>query len=208
VTSTARASAALLALITWAGLVIQFHAAFLSLGSLGATFAALLWYFTILTNLLVAIVFTGIAAGSRTLSNPSLLGGSTLCILLVGAIYGLLLHGLQELTGNDAIANVLLHMVTPILVPLFWIACAPKGKLNRNDPPRWAIYPLGYLAYALLRGEVTSRYPYPFIDVNQLGWGRSLLNALLIAIAFLIASWLFVRLDSWLGRRSPSTQTS
>ena len=202
--STARAAAALLAASAWAGLVIQFHASFLLLGSLGSTLAALLWYFTILTNLLVAIVFTGIAAGSRRWSKPSLLGAVTLYILLVGIVYGLLLHGLQELSGGSAIANVLLHMVTPVLVPLFWIAFAPKGNLNSRDPLRWAFYPLAYLAYALARGEVTGRYPYPFLNVNVLGWGRSLLNALLIAIAFVAASWLFVWLDSLWGRRSPS----
>ena len=150
---------------------------------------------------MVAIVFTGIAIGSRLWSNPSLLGATTLYIVLVGVVYGLLLHGLLELSGGDAIANVLLHVVTPIFVPIFWIAFAPKGNLSRRDPLLWAIYPLGYLAYALIRGEVTRRYPYPFINVNELGWSRSLLNALLIAIAFIAASWLFVSLDSLLARQ-------
>jgi hypothetical protein len=200
----ARVAAALLALFAWAGIVVQFHASFLLLGAVVPTVVTLLWYFTVLTNLLVAIVFTGIAAGDRSCSYPSLLGAVTLYILLVGIVYGLLLHGLQELSGGSAIANVLLHMVTPVLVPIFWIAFVPKGNLSSRDTLRWAFYPLAYLAYALARGEVTGRYPYPFLNVNVLGWGRSLLNALLIAIAFVAASWLFVRLDSLGGRRSPS----
>jgi len=194
-------SAALLAVITWAGLAVQFHATFGLQGSLGSTLTVLLWYFTITTNLLVAAVFTGIAIGREFFARPSLLGATTVYILLVGIIYGLLLHGLQELSGGSAIANMLLHMVTPILVPIFWLIFTPKGKLSRRDPLLWAIYPLSYLFYALLRGEFTGRYPYPFMNVNELGWARTILHAILIAAAFLVASWLFVWFDSLLGRR-------
>jgi hypothetical protein len=195
--------AALIALIAWVGLAVQFHATFALVGSLGSTLAVLLWYFTIITNLLVAVVFTGIAIGREPAAHPSLLGSTTLYIVLVGVIYGLLLHGLQELSGGSAIANILLHMVTPIVVPIFWLIFIPKGRLSRRDPLLWAIYPLAYLFYALIRGEFTHRYPYPFMNVNELGWGRTVLNTLLIAVAFLIASWLFVWLDSLLGRRIP-----
>jgi hypothetical protein len=202
-TTTARMVAALIALITWAGLAAQFHATFALVGSLASTLAVLLWYFTIITNLLVAVVFTGIAIGRERFAHPSLLGSTTLYILLVGIIYGLLLHGLQELSGGSAIANILLHMVTPILVPLFWLIFIPKGKLSRRDPLLWAIYPLAYLFYALVRGELTHRYPYPFMNVNDLGWSRTIMNAFLIAVAFLVASWFFVWLDSLLARRIP-----
>jgi hypothetical protein len=139
VTATARTAAALLAVITWAGLAVQFHATLVLEGSLGSTLAVLLWYFTITTNLLVAVVFTGIAIGQESFARPSLLGATTLYILLVGIIYGLLLHGLQELSGGSATANVMLHMVTPILVPIFWLIFTSKGKLGRRDPLLWAI---------------------------------------------------------------------
>jgi hypothetical protein len=201
VTATARTAAALLAVITWAGLAVQFHATFALQGSVGSTLTVLLWYFTITTNLLVAVVFTGIAIGREWFARPSLLGATTLYILLVGVTYGLLLHGIQELSGGSAIANVLLHMVTPILVPLFWLIFTPKGKLNLRAPLLWAIYPLAYLFYALLRGEFTGRYPYPFLNVNEIGWNRTMLHAFLIAAAFLAASWLFVWFDSFLARR-------
>jgi hypothetical protein len=205
VTPTARTAAALLALTAWAGLAVQFHATFNLEGSLGATLWALLWYFTITTNILVAVVFTGIAAGRAFFANPSLTGSTTLYILLVGIIYALLLNGLRDLTGGSAVANILLHKITPILVPIFWLAFAPKRRLTRRDPILWAVYPLAYLGYALLRGEFTHRYPYPFINVTALGWPRTLLNALLIAVAFLAASWLFVWLDSLLTRRTSQT---
>ena len=139
-TPTARTAAALLALIACIGLLIQFSATYDLKGSLPATLWALLWYFTITTNLLVAIVFTTLAAKPSTI-HPSLIACTTLNILLVGVIYALLLHGLNELSGGSAIANILLHMVTPILVPIFWLLFAPKGHLTRRDPLLWTIYP-------------------------------------------------------------------
>jgi hypothetical protein len=200
VTTTARVVAALIALIAWTGLAIQFYATHTIYGSVLSTVWVLVWYFTITTNLLVAIVFTGIAANRFTA--PSTIAGTTLFIVLVGVVYGLLLHGLRELSANSAIANVLLHMVTPVLAPLFWLAFVPKGTLRRSAPLVWATYPLGYLFYALIRGEFTDRYPYPFINVAQLGWGRTLLNALSISICFLLAGWGLVLADRLLGRSS------
>jgi hypothetical protein len=208
VSATSRIAAAPLAFIAWSGLLIQLNATWNLEGSLGSAIWALVWYFTITTNLLVAIVFTGIAAGRSSFAGPSLVGSATIYILLVGVIYGLLLHGLVELSGGSAVANVLLHMVTPVMVPIFWLFFTPKGRLNGRDPLRWAIYPLGYLFYTLIRGEFTHRYPYPFLNVNELGLTGTLLNAFFIAIAFLAASWLFVWLDSSLGSRPVSTDTS
>lgn len=200
-TAKVRIVAALIAALAWAGLAVQFVVSFSLAGSVGETLATLLWYFTITTNLLVAIVFTRIVIRLESVSS-SLTAATTLSILLVGVIYGLLLHGLTEFSGGSAVANVLLHMVTPVVVPLFWLAFTPKGRLNKRDPLFWALYPLGYFFYALIRGEFTHRYPYPFLNVNELGWNRALLNALLIATVFLAASWLFVWLDSLLARRS------
>jgi hypothetical protein len=200
VNPTARAAGALLALIAWIALLVQFGVTYDLQGSLPATLWALLWYFTITTNLLVAIVFTTLATKPSAI-HPSLVACTTLNILLVGIIYGLLLHGLTELSGDSAIANFLLHMVTPIPVPIFWLFFTPKGHLTRRDPLLWTIYPLGYFIYALIRGNFTHRYPYPFMNVNSLGWPRTLLNAAIIAIAFLIAGRLFVWLDSLISRR-------
>ena len=91
--------------------------------------------------------------------------------------------------------------MTPILVPLFWLAFTRKGMLAARDPLLWALYPLAYLVYSLVRGAVEGSYPYPFIDVTRLGWARTSLNAALIALAFLLAGWALVWMDGRLGRR-------
>jgi len=131
-----------------------------------------------------------------------------LSILLVGIIYALLLHGKVELAGGSAVANVLLHMATPVLVALFWIILTPKGELTWSHPLLWAIYPLAYLAYSLIRGGQTGKYPYPFLDPGLVGWKQTMLSTLVIAVAFLICSYTLVALDHRLAPRTTSSPGS
>ncbi|MDI1294690.1 MAG: Pr6Pr family membrane protein, partial [bacterium] len=182
---TARMTAALIALIATMGLVIQFDTSLAQTGSIGGTIWVLLRFFTIWTNVAVALLFTAIALGARPAA--WLIGGVTLAILLVGIVYGLLLRGLLNLSGGALLADTLLHKVTPLLVPLWWIICVPKGRLDWICPWIWALFPAIYLPYALVRGAIEGKYAYPFIDVATLGMAAVLVNAALIALAFLAA---------------------
>ncbi|MGY3618821.1 Pr6Pr family membrane protein [Bradyrhizobium sp. USDA 10063] len=199
----ARALAGLIAVAAWVGIGLQFHA----LADGPASWPAVLWrllgYFTIVTNLLVGVVFTGVA--TRTgFGRPGLLAGTLLNILLVGVVYGLLLQGLHKLTAGAQLANILMHRVTPVLVSAFWLAFVRKGTLTWRAPLLWALYPLGYLLYALGRGAIEGHYPYPFINVVQIGWPETLRNSALIALGFVVAGEALVWLDRWLaGRAKP-----
>ena len=68
---------------------------------------------------------------------------------------------------------------------------------RRSAPWWWACYPLTYFGYALSRGAVGDKYPYPFIDVGRLGWLQVVLNAGSIALAFILAGFALVWIDSW-----------
>jgi len=197
----ARALAGLIALVAWAGLAVQFDASMTTTGSALAAVLAMLRYFTVLANLTLAIVLTGVALGQRSFGGASLLGGVTLAMLLVGAVYSLLLRDLVELSGGAKLADLLLHHATPILAPIFWLAYAPKGALQGRDPLMWAAFPLAYFVYALARGLIEGRYAYPFMDLAQLGWPRTLLNGAAIALGFLVCGYVVLWLDGRLARR-------
>ena len=198
---TARAVAGTIALIAWVGLAVQFSAVIGQNGSLFETIWVLLRYFTITTNLLAAVVLTGIALGKHAFSSPTLLGGLTMAMVFVGLIYVLFLRGLLELSGGAKLADFTLHYVDPVFVFLFWLVFAPKGALRNSYPLLWVIYPLAYGAYALTRGAVDGKYAYPFIDVAQIGWLQAATNILLMALSFLAAGFAMVWLDRLLGRR-------
>jgi hypothetical protein len=196
----ARMTAALIAMIALLGLAVQFHAVLARQGSVALTAWSVLRYFTIIANLLVAMIFTGVALGWKGPTRPFVLGGATLAILLVGVVYGLLLNGLDELSGGDRLADLVLHKVAPVLVPIWWLTFAPKGGLAWRDPWLWAVLPLIYFGYGLARGALEGVYPYPFIDLAALGWTRTLAHALAIAAGFVASGFAIVWLDGRLAR--------
>ena len=61
------------------------------------------------------------------------------------------------------------------------------------------LYPVGYAAFSLLHGAVTGFYPYPFLEVRQLGYERVLLNMGLLTAAFAVLGLILVGIDRLLG---------
>lgn len=190
-----RAATALVAIVCWAGLAVQFSATYVNAHSVATTLWILARFFTVITNLLVALAMTWVAIGRRV--PAPLLGGLTLALLLVGVVYALLLSGLHQLSGAALVADVLLHKASPVLMALWWLLFAPRAKLRWNAPVWWSVYPLLYFAYVLARGSAGDRYPYPFMDVAKLGWVQTLLNAGGIALGFFLAGFVLVWIDSW-----------
>ena len=88
----------------------------------------------------------------------------------------------------------------------WWLLVAPRARLRWSAPWWWALYPLAYFAYAVGRAQLGDKYPYPFMDIGQLGWPQAALNAAGIAMAFLMAGFALVWVDRWrpLGSRRAS----
>lgn len=191
----ARLGAALVAIVCWAGLAIQFSSTYAVQHDVLLTLWVVARFFTILTNFGLAIAMTWVASGGRLAA--AMLGGLTLAILLVGIVYALLLQGLHLLSGNALLADVLLHKVSPIVMGLWWLLFAPRGRLRWAAPLWWTLYPLAYVAYAVTRGQMDGRYPYPFIDIARIGWLQAALNAGGIALGFILAGLLLVWVDRW-----------
>ena len=197
-----RTVALAVALAALCGLAIQFTATFAHTGSIGASVWILLRFFTIVANLLVALVFAGVAAEVPRFGSPRVLSGITLIILLVAIVYQVLLRGTLQQNGTEKLADLFLHTIVPILVLLSWAVYAPKGALRYGDPLIWATIPILYLAYALLRGALDGLYPYPFLDVGRIGWAQTGINAVAIAIGFLAVGFVMVWFDRRLGGRA------
>ena len=76
----------------------------------------------------------------------------------------------------------------------------PHGTLQWSNLPRWLLLPLAYVVWVFLRGQWVHEYPYPFIDVGQLGFAVVLRNCVGIFALFLIVGSIVIGLDRWLGR--------
>jgi hypothetical protein len=180
----------------WTGIALQFWASFTFRHyDLLLTLWTLARFFTIISNLALAVAMTAVAVGKRL--TPTLLGGLTLAILLVGIVYATLLRGLHPLSGLPLIANFLLHTVSPIAIAAYWLFFVPRGQLRWSAPWSWTLFPLAYFVYALARGQLDNHYPSPFIDVGKLGWQQVVLNAAGIAFLFILAGLALVWVDRW-----------
>lgn len=163
-------------------------------------------YLTNLTVLLVALTFTCIALRLRTwpsrfFSAPGTVSAVTVYIVFVGIAYNILLRHLWTPHGYRALLNESLHSLIPLLCAAYWLLFVPRFPLRARDRLAWLVYPLGYLAITLWRGRETDFYPYPFIDVGQLGYTHVLVNSALLLAAFMVLMAVFVTINA---RRRPA----
>ncbi len=192
----------LLALLVWFAVLLQLGLS-LRLALAGGQSAlqglvAYLGYFTVLTNLFVALVLSlpAVAAASfwgRFFARGPVQACAAISIVLVGFSYHFLLRNIWDPQGWQWLADVLLHYAVPTLFGLYWLGIAP-GKQGL----RWWVtlaasaYPLAYFVYAMVRGVWLGSYPYPFIDVNTLGYPAVLRNALGLLAGFVLVGFVFL----------------
>jgi len=206
-----RALAAATAFAAWFALLLQFPLAIANSLAHGMTILgaviAYFSFFTILTNLAVALVltysvFAPDSRWGRFFSSPVVASGTALYIVMVGTVYFLMLRHLWDPEGFQKIADVILHGVVPVMYVAYWILFVPKAALRWKDTLSWSIYPLIYLAWILIRGAISGRYPYPFVDAAQLGYSRVLLNAAMLFASFLVAGLAVVGVCRWTRPRA------
>jgi hypothetical protein len=187
-----RASA--LAALAWFSVLLQ---CYLSLQlalrngkSIGSGIETFFSYFTVLTNLLICVSLTVSLVWSASFlgkwfSRPQVVAGIATSIAFVGLSYHFLLRNTWNPQGPYLLTDVLLHYVVPTLYVLYWWFDYSKVALRWVHPLFWGAYPTVYLIYALIRGSMINRYPYPFIDVAALGLGRTMQNALGLLLVFI-----------------------
>lgn len=199
-----RTIAGLIAALGFVGLAIQLVSSTFYFDSFGHALWGMARYYTNIGNLMIAICLAALALGRPWAARPMVTGGATLNAALIGIVYAVLL-GAHHNPGESYIAMVLLHKVIPPAIALFWLTLVPRGGLRWHDPLAWAVPPLLYLAYVLVRGEYDGRFPYFFIDVGRLGWPVTLRNAAALTLVFMGLGALMVALDKVLaGRPSPA----
>jgi hypothetical protein len=188
---TMRISAAVGAFLGWFALALQLYLMLARdpAGVLGVVIAYFS-FFTILTNFLVALVFTAAAFRVRAgwgqwLLRPSVQAGTTVYIVIVCIVYQILLRHLWNPQGAQYVADLLLHSVLPAGYVLYWWFFAPREGLIWKNAIAWLVYPGAYLVYILARGAVSGLYPYHFIDVTALGYEGVIARSAGLMLVFL-----------------------
>lgn len=148
-------------------------------------------YFTILTNTLVALLFTTRVFGAdqkrlalfHRKATPMAL---TSFILVVGLVYQFVLRSLWAPTGLQMVVDELLHSIIPVLMYVYWLMFCSKTTVEWKRLSKWLLYPLGYVVFVLARGHFSGFYPYPFLNVLELGPGSVLLNSCFVLLLMLL----------------------
>jgi hypothetical protein len=126
-------------------------------------------YFTIQSNLLVAISTTQLARDPlrdgttwRVVRLAAVAG-----IFVTGVVHFILLRPLLDLDGADWAADKLLHMAVPLLAVVGWALFGPRPRIEGREL-KWALaWPIVWLVWTLVVGGLSGWYPYPFLDPRE-----------------------------------------
>lgn len=187
---------------TWIALILQLY---LNTGSIANFFS----FFTILSNLMVALNLSASFIPGKNIFKEmcekiTVKTAIALYILVVGLIYNSVLRATWQPHGLQLVADNLLHVVVPFSYVMYWIVSVPKAALSWTGALKWGIFPLAYLIYSILRGSMISWYPYPFLNVDTLGYKQVILNSFFILLVFVFLAVLFVLGDRYLKGGSPT----
>lgn len=172
-------------------------------------------FFTNISNLVVIIYFWcdiyAIARG-RDAQDPIapkvkyafMLGVTVTCLVAHFMLDG----GMVFKDGVFQPMMLILHYIVPIGTVLDWLLFDYKGKMTKIDPLTWPIFPLCYLVYTVILVEVfhiyghtTSRWPYPFIDVDLNGIPHVIITCIIMLIFFVALGYVYYAIDHALAKR-------
>lgn len=160
-------------------------------------------FYTILSNILVLLYF--VLALTPVARWQWLRGGTGMAILLTMLVYNIMLvpYGFSMSGGTFVpytFPDVMVHIVVPCMMMIDALFLAKKDGYRWHYPLTWTVFPLIYLAYALIRGAVTGKFAYFFLDYNTLGVTKVAIYCLVLSAAYIAVGYLLVVWNKFVGR--------
>jgi hypothetical protein len=164
-------------------------------------------FFTIDSNILAALVFVGLEFDG---SSPvgwlarRCRGAVTLYMTMTGIIYAVLLAPIAaDVSTQLDWVNAVLHVGVPIWAIVDWATDPPSPAPDRRTALWWLSFPVVWLAYTVVRGNIVDWYPYPFLDPrDEVEHAAGSWPAVIITTAVLTVAVVVLGLGlAWLARR-------
>jgi hypothetical protein len=165
-------------------------------------------YFTIISNLLAAVVLTAplVAQGSAVATwcerTPTRIMTAAYLAITAG-IYHALLASQWDPQGWRLVSDTLLHTVTPAVFLVDWLARGGVGPVIWRALPKVLVLPVVYGVWTLVHGALSGFYPYPFMNVAKRGYPDVLVTMVVMAIGFLVVAAVFTALHAARARQAP-----
>ncbi len=141
-------------------------------------------FFTIQSNLLIGIaaLLLAIRLERSSTAFAVLRLSGLVAIVVTGIVFHAVLARLLNLSGWARLGNELVHTIVPVMALTGWLMIGPRGLVSRRVVWLSLIFPVCWLAFTLIRGAIIGWYPYPFVDVTQIGYARTAVNCLWVAL--------------------------
>lgn len=154
-------------------------------------------YFTILSNLMVTLFYSFCLFYKKS----QLISYTTqitivIYITIVAIVYNCILRFIWNPTGLSKILDELLHVINPVLFIIIWFKNNNRYQIPYRYIFKILIFPLFYLSLLLILGFFIKHYPYPFLDVNTIGYEVVLLNSVGVTILFILTSFVFIYISN------------
>jgi len=189
----------LCALIAWALLSLRFVDMLIigEYSSVAETLFVYFGYFTVWANILIALALTApLLNPDRKLANffkrPAVRAALASYILMVSVVYHMLIVPYWNPQGFTWVTATGLNTVMPILYIIDWLFFAEKRPIFYKHLPYWLIFPAVYGVTSIIRGLLTNVYPYPFLNVTELGIGNVLFNMFGLVAVFAVVGPIFI----------------
>ncbi|MEM7290553.1 MAG: Pr6Pr family membrane protein [Pseudomonadota bacterium] len=145
-------------------------------------------YFTIWTNTFLTLVFASAlftsVSGLSLFRRPITRATALASILVVMIVYHLLLSATHNPVGVEAITNIVMHTILPLLYPIWWFLTGRDRTLWWPNLPWLLVYPAVYLVWTYSRAFIIREYPYDFLNIETNGIAG--VSPIIIAIVVLI----------------------
>jgi hypothetical protein len=147
--------------------------------------------FTYQANVLAAAYYAWTLVSPRADARTGLRGAAVLYVVVAGVIWNLFLTGRSM---GYTPANVILHVVVPLLAVTDWLLIARgEGAVRWWQPFAWLVYPAAYAGLALVvLNNAGRRAPYYFLDPGSVGIATVVANTSILALGFVGLGYLLL----------------
>jgi hypothetical protein len=150
-------------------------------------------FFTVDSNMLAALVFVGLefdGASPLGWAARRCRGAATLYMTMTGIIYAVLLAPIAaDVSTQLDWVNAVLHIIVPIWAIVDWVTDPPWPAPGRRTVLWWLSFPVAWITYTVIRGNIVDWYPYPFLDPRDEvehaagSWPAVIITTLLLTVA-------------------------
>ncbi len=178
-------------------------------------------YFTMISNILVAVMFMLVALQpfKRTKWRVAMMATTMMMITVTSIVFLTVILPYLNLSGMAVLTSPWQHVVTPLTAWIVWAFWGPRGYFGSVDEGaqdtlkrswrailpamvRTLVIPVAWSAWMLIYGAFTHLYPYGFVNVNQIGYAGVAVSLVVVMIFGLLLELVFWKIDKALTKKS------